>query len=98
LIDRFGLLPEALKNLFRVTRIKLRTLALGVEKIDVGEQNGKIVFTPNPNIDPMKIIELIQADPQQYRFDGKQTLRISCQNVELESRFNQVEILLKKLV
>ncbi len=98
LIDRFGLLPEALKNLFRVTRIKLRTLALGVEKIDVGEQNGKIVFTPNPNIDPMKIIELIQADPQQYRFDGKQTLRISCQNVELESRFNQVETLLKKLV
>ncbi len=98
LIDRFGLLPEALKNLFRVTRIKLRTLALGVEKIDVGEQNGKIVFTPNPNIDPMKIIELIQADPQQYRFDGKQTLRISCQNVELEKRFNQVETLLKKLV
>jgi transcription-repair coupling factor (superfamily II helicase) len=98
LIDRFGLLPEALKNLFRVTRIKLRTLALGVEKIDIGEQNGKIVFTPNPNIDPMKIIELIQANPQQYRFDGKQTLRISCQNVELESRFNQVESLLKKFV
>ncbi|MDH3761430.1 MAG: transcription-repair coupling factor [Gammaproteobacteria bacterium] len=98
LIDRFGLLPEALKNLFRVTRIKLRTLALGVEKIDIGEQNGKIVFTPNPNIDPMKIIELIQANPQQYRFDGKQTLRISCQNVELESRFNQVETLLKQFV
>ncbi len=97
LIDRFGLLPESLKNLFRVTRIKLLTLALGIEKIDVGEQNGKIVFNPNPNIDPLKIIELIQADPQQYRFDGKQTLRISCQNVELESRFNQLETLLKKL-
>jgi len=98
LIDRFGLLPEPLKNLFRVTRLKLQTLALGVEKIDIGEQNGKIVFTPKPNIDPLKIIELIQADPQQYRFDGKQTLRISCQNVELEKRFNQVEALLKKLV
>jgi len=97
LIDRFGLLPEALKNLFRVTRIKLQTLLLGVEKIDVGEQNGKIVFNPNPNIDPMKIIALIQADPEQYRFDGKQTLRISCQNVELEARFKQIESLLNKL-
>ena len=97
LIDRFGLLPEPLKHLFRVTRIKLQTLALGVEKIDVGEQTGKIVFNSNPNIDPLKIIELIQAEPQQYRFDGKQTLRISCQNVELESRFNQVENLLQKL-
>jgi len=97
LIDRFGLLPEALKHLFRITQIKLQTLALGVDKIDVGEQNGKIVFNRSPNIDPMKIIELIQSDPQQYRFDGKQTLRIACQNVELESRLKQVEDLLKKL-
>jgi transcription-repair coupling factor (superfamily II helicase) len=97
LIDRFGLLPDALKHLFRITRIKLQTIALGVEKIDIGEQSGKIVFNRNPNIDPLKIIELIQAEPQQYRFDGKQTLRIACQNVELESRFHQVENLLKKL-
>ena len=97
LIDRFGLLPEPLKNLFRVSRIKLRTLELGIEKIDVGEQNGKLIFNPNPNIDPLKIIDLIQADPQQYRFDGKQTLRISCQNDELESRFQQLENLLKEL-
>ena len=46
----------------------------------------------------MKIIELIQTDPQTYRFDGKQTLRITCQNVELESRFCQVEQLLANLI
>jgi len=97
LIDRFGLIPDPLKHLFRITRIKLQTIALGVEKIDIGEQSGKIVFNRNPNINPLKIIELIQAEPQQYRFDGKQTLRIACQNVELESRFEQVENLLKKL-
>jgi len=97
LIDRFGLLPEPLRQLFRITRIKLQTVALGVEKIDIGEVSGKIVFNSNPNIDPMKIIELIQMDPQQYRFDGKQTLRIVCQSGELEDRFKQVENLLKKL-
>ncbi len=97
LIDRFGLLPEPLKHLFRITRIKLKTVALGIEKIDFGEQSGKIVFNANPSIDPMKIIELIQKDPQQYRFDGKQTLRIRCQSGELEDRFKQLETLLKKL-
>jgi len=97
LIDRFGLLPEPLKNLFRITRIKLQTVALGIEKIDVGEQNGKIVFNQKPNIDPMKIIELIQSEPRQFRFDGKQTLRIECQSVELEDRFKQIETLLEKL-
>ena len=97
LIDRFGLLPDALRHLFRITEIKLRTVALGIEKIDIGEENGKIVFNPNPNIEPMKIIQLIQSDPLQYRFDGKQTLRIQCQTDELESRFNQVENLLRDL-
>ncbi len=97
LIDRFGLLPEPLKNLIRTTEIKLRTLALGIEKIDVTEQSGKLVFNPNPNVDPRKIIELIQSEPQRYRFDGKQTLRFDCQNVELEHRFRQVDDLLQTL-
>ena len=97
LVDRFGLLPEQLKNLLRVTQIKLLTLELGIEKIDMGEQSGKIVFNPNPNIDPMKIIQLIQSSPDQYRFDGKQTLRIVCRSDELEQRYKQTEMLLKEL-
>ena len=87
LIDRFGILPEPLKHLLRITHIKLLTLELGIEKIDMGEQNGKIVFNPSPNIEPMKVIRLIQSDPENYRFDGKQTLRIVCQSDELEQRF-----------
>ena len=96
-IDRFGLMPDPLKHLFRVTKIKLQTLALGIEKIDIGEQSGKIIFTKNPNIDPMAIIQLIQSKPTEYRFDGKQTLRITCQSDELELRFKQTEALLQKL-
>ncbi len=97
LIDRFGLLPEPLQHLFRITSIKLRTLALGVEKIDIGEKQGKIVFNRKPNIEPLRIIELIQSEPQNYRFDGKQTLRIQCQSGELAARFQLVETLLDKL-
>jgi transcription-repair coupling factor (superfamily II helicase) len=97
LVDRFGSLPEPLKQLLRITHIKLLTLELGIEKIDIGEQNGKIVFNPNPNIEPMKIIGLIQSSPEIYRFDGKQTLRIVCQSDELERRFKQTEMLLKEL-
>jgi transcription-repair coupling factor (superfamily II helicase) len=96
-VDRFGVLPEPLKYLLRITHIKLLTLQLGIEKIDIGEQNGKIVFNPDPNIEPMKIIQLIQSEPQQYRFDGKQTLRIVCRSDELEQRFKQTEMLLQEL-
>ncbi|MFT5220565.1 MAG: transcription-repair coupling factor (superfamily II helicase) [Gammaproteobacteria bacterium] len=97
LVDRFGLLPEPLQHLFRITRIKLQTLILGIDKIDVGEQSGKLVFNKNPNIDPMTIIQLIQTDPQNYRFDGKQSLRFVCRNDELEARFIQLEKLIAQL-
>jgi transcription-repair coupling factor (superfamily II helicase) len=55
------------------------------------------VFNKKPNINPMTIIELIQSEPERYRFDGKQTLRIHCQSGELEDRFTQVENLLTRL-
>ncbi len=97
LIDRFGLMPDSLKNLFRVTQIKLQTAPMGIEKIDVGEQDGKIVFSEKPSIEPMNIIGLIQSEPNTYRFDGKQTLRFVCQDDELEIRFKQVEQLLTHL-
>ena len=43
MIDRFGLLPEYTKQLFRVTEIKLRCPTLGVAKIDANAQGGKLL-------------------------------------------------------
>ena len=97
LVDRFGLIPEPLKHLFRISRIKLQTLQMGISKIELSEQGGKIIFNAKPNIDGIRIIQLIQARPQEFRFDGKQTLRITGQHVELEDRFREVENLLKNL-
>ncbi len=44
MIDRFGLLPEPVKNLFRVTDIKLLACDLGINRIDLGPRGGKIDF------------------------------------------------------
>src|SRR4029077_14303396 len=46
MIDRFGLLPDAVKNLFAVTQLKLGANALGVRKLDLGEKGGRILFKP----------------------------------------------------
>ncbi|MDA0979214.1 MAG: transcription-repair coupling factor, partial [Proteobacteria bacterium] len=40
MIDRFGLLPDPVKHLFRVTRIKLLAEDLGIKKIDAGASGG----------------------------------------------------------
>ena len=97
MIDRFGLLPDALKNLFRITAAKLTTARIGIQKIDFGAQSGKIVFCERPNIDPMNIIKLIQDRPRIYHFDGRQTLTINELDDNLDERFIQLQQLLKTL-
>lgn len=97
MIDRFGLLPPPVKNLFRVTELKLLATPLGIKKIDAGPNGARLVFEAEPNIDPMKLITLIQTQSQRYRFDGKQTLRIS-QDSEDEERADMLEALLDTLV
>lgn len=97
MIDRFGLLPEPLQNLFQITEIKSITREMGIQKIDFGEQSGKIIFSEKPNINPMTIIQLIQKKPLHYQFDGKQTLSVNNLNEQLSERFIQLQKLLQEL-
>jgi len=77
MIDRFGLLPDALNNLFDITELKLKATPLGIRKVDVGDQGGRIVFSAKPQVDPASIVQLIQNDPATYKFDGTDRLRFS---------------------
>lgn len=76
-IDRFGLLPDATKTLFTVTEIKLVAEQTGIQKIDVNDNGARILFTEQPDIDPAKLIELIQSRPNDYKFNGTDTLHIT---------------------
>lgn len=97
MIDRFGLLPEVTKNLFRMTEIKLKAQLLGVKKIDAGPQGGRIDFTEQPDIDPIVIIQLIQQQPKHYKLDGPTRLRFSFPQQNIEDRFKNVEEVLERL-
>lgn len=74
MIDRFGLLPDETRNLFKVTEIKLLAAPLGIKKIDAGMQGGKIDFTDTPNVDSRKIIQLIQTQPKKFQIKGSSRL------------------------
>jgi len=76
MIDRFGLLPEPVKNLFAVAELKLAATAIGIRKLELGERGGRVHFVPQPNIDPMTIIRLIQSQPRVYAMDGPDKLRL----------------------
>lgn len=61
LIDRYGKLPQAAQTLLATHRLRILAEPLGVSKIDAGESQAMIQFTAKPNIDPMRIIQLVQT-------------------------------------
>ncbi|WP_300318873.1 transcription-repair coupling factor [Idiomarina sp.] len=94
LIDRFGLLPDAAKNLLRQTSLRNHAEQLGIRKVDVGNQGGVIEFADNTKINPEVIIGLIQKAPNHYKLDGPNRLRISQPLEDTQSRLKLIESLL----
>ena len=97
MVDRFGLLPEATKTLFRITELKLKATPLGIRKIDLGSRGGRVHFQAEPNIDPSRIIHLIQHHSQDFKLDGGDKLRVIQEMPTAESRINALETLLGEL-
>ena len=75
MIDRFGLLPDPVRHLFAATVLKLAATALGIRKLDVGANGGRVIFRPQPAIEPMTVIRLIQSQPRVYALDGQDKLK-----------------------
>ena len=97
MIDRFGLLPAAAKTLFAITGIKLRAEKLGIRKIDANAAGGRVLFHLNPEIDPMKVIQLIQTQSKTYKLDGPEKLRFIAPLETPEARIEFVEKLIDLL-
>ena len=94
MIDRFGLLPEPAKYLFTIAELKLQATVLGVRKLDIGASSGRLQFVEKPSVDPMAIIHMIQGQPQLYRMDGPDKLRLTLDLPEPAARVAAARALL----
>jgi transcription-repair coupling factor (superfamily II helicase) len=97
LIDRFGLLPEASKNLLRIAAIKQRANTLGIEKIDAADGGGYLIFGGDSRIDPLALVKLVQNESHRFRLQGSNRLQIRDELGDLERRFATIENLLGQL-
>lgn len=97
MIDRFGLLPDAVKTLFGVTALKQQADLLGVKKIDAHDGGGRIIFKPSPTINAEALINLIQKEAQIYKFDGADKLRFIKALGDTEQKLEFIGGLLGKL-
>ncbi len=85
LIDRFGLLPEPAQTLLDSHRLRILAKPLGISKVDASSEAIVIQFVPNPPIDPMKVITMIQSK-RHIKMAGQDKLRIELKYGDLAQR------------
>ena len=100
LVDRFGELPEQAQSLFETHRLRLNMSHLGIKKIDANPVQITIQFIPNPPIDPIKIIQLVQTN-KRIQLNGQDKLKILPADKEafmtLAQRLEAIRQLMKHL-
>ena len=97
LIDRFGLMPEQTKNLILFHQLRIDIDEYEIVKVDAGKAIIEITFSKDIDIDPIKIIDLIQSD-QRYKMNGPDKLKITISIELVEDRVMFVRNILKDLI
>ncbi|GAA0857239.1 transcription-repair coupling factor [Aliiglaciecola litoralis] len=98
LIDRFGLLPQAAKNLVKIAEMKLQAKAIGITKIDATLKGAVIEFSQSTKVEPGYIIHLIQTKPTQFKLEGPQKLKIVINNDSAEQRIQAIDNVLEEFL
>ena len=75
IVDRFGKLPPQAQTLIDVHRLRVLSQPYGVVKVDAAPGVINITFKPQPPVDPMAIIHLIQKN-KHIKLAGNEKLRI----------------------
>ncbi|WP_432695382.1 transcription-repair coupling factor [Marinobacterium sp. YM272] len=97
MIDRFGILPQPTRNLFRLTAVKLRADTLGIAKLEANDRGGRMEFTGDTQVEPLTLVTLVQQQPNRYKLDGANALRFTLPMAKPEDRFHCIEGLLGQL-
>ena len=94
--DRFGKLPPQGQTLFDLHRLRVLARPYGVQRIDAGPKLIVVAFRPNPPVDALRIIELVQKH-RHIKLAGNDKLRIERALPEAASRAQAVREVLRAL-
>ncbi|MDN6653925.1 MAG: hypothetical protein L0K83_07445, partial [Lactobacillus sp.] len=96
LIDRFGLLPDAARNLLQSAKLRLDAMELGIRRIEGNDKGGFIEFGDKNHVDPMFLIGLLQKQPHIFRLDGPTKLKFIIDLSERKARLEFISDLLSQ--
>ncbi|WKW40841.1 transcription-repair coupling factor [Kosakonia cowanii] len=97
LIDRFGLLPDAARNLLDIAMLRQQAQKLGIRKLEGNDKGGLIEFNEKNHVNPAWLIGLLQKQPQHFRLDGPTRLKFFQELSERKTRMEWVRNFMQQL-
>jgi transcription-repair coupling factor (superfamily II helicase) len=94
--DRFGRLPAQGQTLFDTHRLRVLARPYGVMKIDANPKLMSITFRPQPPIEAIRIIELVQKN-KSVKLAGNDKLRIEREIADPKDRAQYIRDVLRAL-
>jgi len=96
IVDRFGKLPPQAQTLIDTHRLRVLSEPYGVIKVDAAPGVINITFKPNPPVEPLQIIHLIQKN-KHIKLAGNDKLRIERDLPDPKARAQMVRDVLRSL-
>jgi transcription-repair coupling factor (superfamily II helicase) len=96
IVDRFGKPPQSTQTLIEQHRLRVICQPYGIVKIDASPAISQITFMPNPPIDAMRIIELIQKN-KHIKLAGNDKLRIEKAQEDVSKRVQLIREVIRQL-
>jgi len=96
LVDRFGVPPEQAQALLESHRLRILSRRLGIARLDATAEAIVLQFGPEPEIDPARIIQLIQSQ-RGWRLQGSSKLRVDRPSATLKERAQGAREVLRQL-
>ncbi len=97
-MDRFGDLPAGAAALFDVHRIRVLAAPLKFERIEAGAKGIRIKFGKAADLDPGRLLRLIQSRPKDYRLQGDKQLDYNRPLEDMDTRLKALTGILEFLL
>ncbi len=75
----------------------IKAARLGIRKIELNLEGGWILFVPEPSVNPLNVIQLIQKNPRAYKAGPDNSLRINMNLEDFEARARVLNKLINRL-
>jgi transcription-repair coupling factor (superfamily II helicase) len=82
--DRFGPLPQEIRNLLGLVSIRLYLKKMRINRLDIGNSSFTVTFSQEKTRDPDNLVRLVSSHPERFQFlsENKIKVNIGCLSPE----------------